>query len=128
MIFLTPGKCYTSNAAFSKGHWYRKKRRDEVKQAAGEVIDRMIQQMDPGTIPYPMVEIECQMQYTRKGNFCDTDAPAPFKKAVLDTLVDRGVLVDDTSDIVRGVKYLPPIGGQETEGLLVLVHPVEVIT
>lgn len=125
MIFLVPGKAYLINAALAKGHWYRAKRRNEVKDAAREVIDRFIPHVED-CIPYPHVEIECTMQYERKHNLCDTDAPAPMRKAVMDVLVEKGVIAEDTGDIVHGVKYLPPVGGQDTEGLLMLVHPVKV--
>ncbi len=126
MVFLVPGKPYLNNEALSKGAWgAKKKRRDEVKEAAGTALDILIAQVPEGTFPYEAIEVECRMQYTRKGNFCDTDAPAPMLKATLDTLRVKGVIEDDVGTVVRKISYLPPTGGNPVEGLLVLIHPVD---
>ena len=124
MTFKVPCKAYTNNAAFGKGHWYRKTRRDEVKVATQAVLDGCVPQ---GFIPMPLVHFSCQMEYARKGNFCDTDAVGPMKKAIIDTLVKNGLIRDDTGDIVKSVKYYPPTGGHEFDGLRVWVDPKEVI-
>ena len=123
-------KAYTHNAAFSKGPWYRKKRRDEVKaatQAALEKIRFQLTNIFDGFKPIPIVHFTFEMEYKRQGNFCDTDAVGPMKKAVIDTLVKNGVILDDTGDIVKSVKYYPPTGGHEFEGLRVWVLEKEEI-
>ena len=124
LTFKVLCKAYTNNAAFGKGHWNRMNRRDEVKKATQEALDQFVPE---GFIPMPVVHFSCEMEYKRKGNFCDTDAVGPMKKAVIDTLVKNGVILDDTGDIVKSVKYYPPTGGHEFEGLRVWVLEKEEI-
>ena len=125
LAFLVACKPYTANKALGISRWARVKCRNEVKEATREALDGLLSHLGNNDLPLDAVHIEASMQYKRKGNFCDTDAPAPMLKAVIDTLVYRGVIIDDTGDIVKSVKYLPPTGGCEVEGLLVWVNQEE---
>ena len=118
--FSVHGKAYTNNEAYRINHWQRKARRDAIKEAATEAVREIIP-LIPGELPFPYVQIGCQMYYKRRGNFADTDAYAPFLKVVIDTLVKEGVMDDDTPDIVNSVTYLHPVGGNDADFLWVYI-------
>lgn len=55
-----------------------------------------------------------------RGNLQDADACHPTVKALIDGLVDAGVLADDTPDIVLAIRYVAPVKSSSDYVILTL--------
>ena len=66
------------------------------------------------------VEVEPKL----KGRLQDADACHPTVKALIDGLVDAGVLKDDSPDIVLSVKYVAPVKASVDHVILRLIETV----
>lgn len=70
---------------------------------------------------FDRIDVTAQARYKTR-QLCDTDAPAPALKAVLDGLVDAGVVEDDGPAFVASVRYLAPYTDRtKPDALLVTV-------
>lgn len=71
------------------------------------------------------VKVTCWARYKTRVH-TDPEGIAPALKCVLDGVVDRGVLVNDTSEFIAEVRFLPPVTGPSMPDAL-LVHLEEVL-
>jgi hypothetical protein len=67
------------------------------------------------------IALEVQTRYPNRKSLPDTDAPAPALKGILDGLVQRGVLPNDTGEHVMWVRYWPPLVEPGVPALLVTI-------
>ena len=96
------GRPPTTNA-HRRLHHHARAKVDAVWRKAG--MDGVLQ------FPFrilPMVEVETWGIYPTK-TVPDLDGTAPALKAVLDGIVEAGVLVDDAFPYVRRISYLPHV-------------------
>lgn len=71
------------------------------------------------------VHVEFFPTQARRGSLADTANHLPPCKAVLDGIVDAGLIVDDTPEYVLSQRFWPPIKDQET-GVGVMITPTAV--
>lgn len=97
-------------------HWSRQSKSARVWKHAGAVLARAHR------IPtLTAVTVECWGRYPDRRSLPDPDGLAPGLKAVLDGIVQAGVIPDDTPAHVRGVTYLPAVIAPGPPGLIVRI-------
>lgn len=103
---VVPGRPWGLNAERSK-HWTQHRARTQTfREAAGWVA---MQHLSP--VDFVDIVVECRM----RPPLLDTGSNYPAVKAMIDGLVDVGILKDDTPRYVRSVKLLAPFAVRSNE-------------
>lgn len=113
-----PGRPPLTNAERS-GHWRAHR---EATRAWRETAGWAAKAGRCSAIVGP-VTVTSWPTYRTGRSWPDVGAWAPALKAVVDGLVDAGILPADTADIVRYVHYHPPLRG-DRDALVVEVVPI----
>lgn len=108
------GRPLNANRARNLHHFAKAKASSEWR-AAGIMAARMAKIPPLGAASFTV-----QSRYTHN-RLTDTDACAPALKAVLDGLVDAGVLETDTALHVKSVTYLAPFHDPAKKDALLVV-------
>lgn len=113
-----PGRPPTINAERAE-HWHAHRRTTrEWRELAGWAVRAA--RLSPLETP---VVVTSWPTYRTGRSWPDVGAWAPATKAVIDGLVDAGLLPGDTWETVRYMSYHPPVRG-ERDGLIVELHPL----
>ena len=109
------GKLWTVNAERS-GHWtsHRRKTAEWREAAAWEGLAAQLPRLSSASFRF--------IPFQRAGVLADSGAHLPPAKAVIDGLVDAGLLTDDSPEFVPSITLdAPRRDKNEPEGLLVVI-------
>jgi len=106
----------TLNAERKLHHMARAKQVREIREYGAWLAQ---QQQVP-----PLQAVYVDVQPHLKGNLQDADACHPTVKALIDGLVDAGVLKDDTPDIVLSIRYIAPVKSTSDYVILTLTEAI----
>jgi len=101
-----PGRPWGLNAERSK-HWTQHRAKTNgVRELTGWLASTTLSRM--GVVD---IVVECEMHLP----LLDTGSNLPTVKAIIDGLVDAGVLKDDTGTYVRSLTFLAPVAIPRSE-------------
>lgn len=112
-----PERPWTTNAERSGNRWDRAKKTKQWRTAYAHLAADLA----PPPLEWCHIIVEPWLR-TRAG-VQDTGACHPAAKAAIDGLVDAGILIDDTPDIVRQITYLAPKIGRDSLVLIIEGEP-----
>lgn len=108
---------WTTNAERSGNRWERAKKTKEWRTAYA----LLAAELNPPRLSWCHVRAEPWLK--NRSGVQDTGACHPAVKAAVDGLVDAGILIDDTPDIVRSITYVAPKIGRDALVLLIEGEP-----
>lgn len=112
-----PVRPWTTNAERSGNRWERAKLTREWRLA----FHLLTSELRPP--PLAWCDVEVELWHSTRRSVQDTGACHPAVKAAVDGIVDSGVLLDDTPDIVRSIKFHAPKIGRDALILIVTGEP-----
>lgn len=119
-IFI-PCQVWTTNKERSMHHFTRAALVKPAREAAKLLTLTAIRNNKLRAFDVP-VHVEFFPTQARRGSLADTANHLPPCKAVLDGIVDAGLIVDDTPEYVLSQRFWPPIKDEET-GVGVMISP-----
>jgi len=106
------------NVIWQQGHWSKRKQIRDTGHLACIDMKRSLPVFEnPIAITIEPVQA--------KGRFYDIDNYALAGKIVLDSMVHYGRIPDDRNKFVNGLRYKPPVRGQETGLWITIEEEVE---
>lgn len=112
-----PHRPWTTNSERSGHRWDRIKSTREWRQAFAALA------LEAQAPALEWCDIEVELWHRNRSGVQDTGACHPAVKAAVDGIVDAGVLLDDTPDIVRSIKFHAPKIGRDALVLIVTGEP-----
>lgn len=108
---------WTTNAERSGNRWERARLTREWRG------DFRILALETNCPAFAWCDVEVELWHATRRGVQDTGACHPAVKAAIDGIVDAGVLLDDTPDIVRSIKFHAPKIGRDAVILTLTGEP-----